>query len=197
MDIQSAIKTSVRKIIAHDQFMQMTTEKKVEVGDLIAINNSFLYRDLITTKSNSYLVLKRGKAETSYSVFITKGLNMNKNFNLYSSKMPNESLPNLEPLSAIVESEIENIGHIVFALIGYIQEGVVLSEKFQHANITEIVWDSARNDLFFIDGSTLCINDANNEDSLWRSLTNYCDQSGIEYNEDKLKQEFGSVLLKL
>ncbi len=138
-----------------------------------------------------------GKAETSYSVFITKGLNMNKNFNLYSSKMPNESLPNLEPLSAIVESEIENIGHIVFALIGYIQEGVVLSEKFQHANITEIVWDSARNDLFFIDGSTLCINDANNEDSLWRSLTNYCDQSGIEYNEDKLKQEFGSVLLKL
>lgn len=196
MEIQNLISSSIAKIINYPVFDAWSRDKKVNQDDYIAINNSFVHRDLNTLKSKHYLVLKCINDEgLKYDMYITSGLNLKADFVLFSSRQPN--LPTLESLSSAIESQIDAIGFIVYGLIGYIQDDVILSENFGQANFSDVIWNQSQNDLLSVDGTQIIIKDPYDEDALWNAFQNYCAATNRIYNVDVVKQEFGKVLDKL
>jgi len=193
--LKSMINDSVEKVKSHPGFAEWCKSQQFGDGDLVAINNSFVFRDVATTKADTYIVLKHGKENFQKEIFVATGLNLKNDFVFFSSK--HKALPVINPINEAIEDQISGIGQIVFVLIGGIQDNVVLEENFTRSGFTAIVWNPECKDLLEVSGTKIEIKQPYDEPALWEEFVSRCKKNNITIDKDGTQKDFGVVLDKL
>ncbi len=118
--VRNAVDEQVVSILQSDSYGIWQEDNPLRSGDLVAFNNSFLYREGISgTKSVKYLCVRvdrDGVPATPVMVIEPGGINLR--FKRIPARQANE-LP-LTGLSEAAEFELKNLGLIIRALIGRI-----------------------------------------------------------------------------
>lgn len=125
-DVHALIEKGVNAITKATAFSDWTSAEAAKSEGLIAINNSFIYRDLVeTTKSEQYLCvsLKDDKVLPD-SISVAKPQSFNPDFKLFKSA--SKVMPETQPLDTALQGELASLGQLVFVLIGEIED--VISE---------------------------------------------------------------------
>jgi hypothetical protein len=109
-------------LVASSAFLEWSAKENAKEGEFVAVNNSFLFREgRQTTKNDQYVAFELGATGDIASVpVVVKPGRINVQFKkLRVNKFDEESLFDLRQS---VESELENLGVIVFSLVGQIGE---------------------------------------------------------------------------
>src|SRR5215208_3555288 len=173
--ILSTVNESLEKIRNHPSFGNWYKNQNLEDGDLVVINNSFVFRDLNTTKAESYLVLKHGKERFYKEVYVAQKLKLNSDFTFYSHR--HKFAPTLLPMRDCIEDELSNVGQILFALIGYVSDDVILRENLRRSGFSAVVWNPQSTEALDINGTEIIIQNPYDEPSLWNALCEQCEAS--------------------
>ncbi len=127
-DLKKIVHQSVQRLVSTDSFMDWLKSQKLANGDIIVINNSFIFREkklVKTAKSNLYLCMKcidnTGQLDGPY---VCESGDQNSDFKLYSTKAKN--MPTLLTLDDALEIQIRQLGWLVFVLIGKLEEVPVI-----------------------------------------------------------------------
>ena len=121
-DVQSFIKRGITSVTESNTFSDWFSSESPTGDGLIAINNSFVYRDLVgTTKNELYLSvsLKDGKV-LSDSISLASPASFNPDFKFFKSS--SKAMPEAKALETGLNAELENLGQLVFVLIGEIED---------------------------------------------------------------------------
>jgi hypothetical protein len=167
------IRQSISRLLSHDGFKNWLRNENVEAGDHILVNNSFVFRDVSTTKSEFYLAMivnSRGKVDPD-DPKIASGIRINSDFRRYSCRSRN--LPTLIDLDQAVASEISKLGSIIFLLIGQVKDDLIFEEQVNHSAFGLIRWDPSISQEVDISGNRVTVRDAYNEDEIWRYIEEY------------------------
>jgi hypothetical protein len=189
------INESIEKIKNHPSFRSWYATQKFAEADLVVINNSFVFRDVITTKAKSYLIMKHGKDRIQRDVYVAQGLKLNTDFTFYSVK--HKDPPALTSIGDCVEEELSNIGQFIFALIGNISDDVIITEPFTRSGFSEVIWDPQSTKTLSVDGPKIIIRSPYEESILWDSLTQEATKKNITLDGEETKRAFGALLDKL
>ncbi len=117
------IQRSVHGLADTPVFREWLRTAKVTAGDVVVINNSFIYRKPLikTPKNGQYLCLKvKGTQPDTKNVFVATPGDINSDFKLFSAKSAN--LPTLESLDKSLQKEISRLGRLMFVLIGALRD---------------------------------------------------------------------------
>lgn len=193
--LKSMIYESIEKVKSHLSFIEWCKLQKIGEEDFVAINNSFVFRDVDTTKAETYIAIKHGKDKFQKEPLITYNLNLKSDFSFYSSKHKNP--PILTPIEESIEEQIGHIGQVVFLLIGNIEDSIVLEESFAKSGFKTITWNPASKELLKITETNIEIRLPYDEPALWGEFVSECKKKKLEINEDSIKVDFGVVLDKL
>jgi hypothetical protein len=170
-DLYSEIRNSVTRVLEHPSFKHWLADEKLEVGDYILINNSFVIRDVKTVKSKYYLCLT---VDSNYNITlepkIATGIPINLDFKRLSTRSNN--LPNLIDINKAVSSELGKLGQIVFLLIGQIRN-IVLTEYINHSSFKNLIWDPASNELITISQGDIILREVQDEEIIWKFIEEY------------------------
>ena len=144
--IRTIIVRSVQSLIGTDKFTRWFKDQKPKDGDLVVINNSFIYRkpsnqksSIKTTKNKQYLSfeVKDGRLSPE-AVLIATPNAFNSDFKLFRAESSN--LPPSMLLNEALQSEIEHLGHLVFVLIGKLID-IPASVPVNHKRVKELRFD--------------------------------------------------------
>jgi hypothetical protein len=136
--LDAMVRQGVRDLVATTELSEwLETQKKTE-GDILVVNNSFVYRKPLikTSKNEQYLCLglKNGKPHVD-DVLVTKPGDLNVDFKLLSARANN--LPDLQPLDEALQTELKRIGTLVFVLLGELED-VRTAVDFKNAYADEL-----------------------------------------------------------
>jgi hypothetical protein len=112
--VQELVEKEASAITKATAFLNWLSEEAEEDG-LVAINNSFVYRDLVkTTKNEQYLCFSLASGK------VCKPQSFNTDFKLF--KAASKVVPETQPLQAALLAELKSFGQLVFILIGQIED---------------------------------------------------------------------------
>lgn len=139
--LEKIVTLGVNNLVKTIEFSEWFAAQSANDGDIVVMNNSFIYRDksiIKTTKNEQYLCLRVKDGKPQKKVFVAKGGDINSDFKLLSGKAAN--LSKVERLDTAARRELERLGQLVFVLIGEIKDepcGVPLN----HSYATELRFD--------------------------------------------------------
>ncbi|MBC7098105.1 hypothetical protein H5T52_03165 [Candidatus Bipolaricaulota bacterium] len=144
--IRTIIVRSVKSLISTGKFTRWFKDQKPKDGDLVVINNSFIYRkpsnqksSIKTIKNEQYLSFKvKGGRLSPETVLIATPNAFNSDFKLFRAESSN--LPPSKSLSEALQREIEHLGHLVFVLIGKLVD-IPASVPVNHKHVKELRFD--------------------------------------------------------
>lgn len=170
-EIATRIRSGLATLAESQAFKSWVKDQKLSEGSIVAINNSFVFRDqLKTTKNPCFLCLcvdAKGKL-TPDAVKVASDIQFNTDFKHFSPKSGN--LPTVEDLDIAVGRELETLGMLVHVLIGSIEDNVRISQPLNHALFDEIVLDPVLKETLRVDGRSVVIHDVVDEEALWTEL---------------------------
>lgn len=174
-ELQGTTNTKFKNIIdtiisSFDQAVQHPDAKKLvgemEEGDLLVINNSFVFRKVSTVKSQCYLCSRcNDKSDLSIPEILSE-FRMNLDFKSCSSKSKNLILKSLEESA---KEQIKELGTIVFVLISEIDDSEVIDQKSNHATLQLIRWNPKQQELVQFQDQCMIIRDIDDIQSIWQS----------------------------
>ena len=172
--LKTRIRRSVDAVIATEAFQNWLKNEKVRDGDLVILNNSFIYRKPVinTSKNEQYLCLKvkGGKASTT-DLFVVKPSEINSDFKLFSRNAQN--LPRPTPLDQALQQEVKQIGSLVFVLIGELRD-TECSVPISHHSVKELKYDPTApcTDIQDTDGGgkLLVVNQLTDPEAAWNAI---------------------------
>ena len=115
MEIISDITASIDLIRDSELFKDWLNRIKTSPGDLIVFNNSFIYREQGTTKSDYFIALVIGSDKKIVDIKIAKDILFNSDFKHYA-KSKHDTFPNLIPMNIAIDEQLKNIGKIIFTV---------------------------------------------------------------------------------
>lgn len=193
--ITQAVRESARSTINHPAFVSWFKGQKPAPGDLILINNSFVFRDVRTPKSDLYIAFRvsdGGKPASTPAVAF--GLKINSDFKLVSAKARN--LPTLISLQDAVEKQLHSLGLLVFILIGRVSDTTVLQEPLKSQAFTKLLWDPSQPKRTSVRGTHLLVSDVSDEELIWSDLEKHFRKSG-EAPPPALREAIGTAIDRL
>jgi hypothetical protein len=130
--ICDAIGEQIISVLTSDAFREWLGQEHPRAGDLLILNNSFLHRDGIASRSKSikYLcvaVEPDGQPSRDISVVISKNRVLSRFKRISSGKTGD--YPG-QPLRDSVEQELADLGTIVFAIAGRVGDDLPISVSF-------------------------------------------------------------------
>jgi hypothetical protein len=190
--ILKEIQGNVRKLSEHPGFTKWISQQSLSSDGYVAINNSFVFRDVKTVKSSQYLALPiTEKGQLSKLPVIATGQKFNLDFKYFKS-----AALSIHDLSVEIEQEIRHLGHLVFILIGYIEDRIILSESLGHSAFDFVAWDPSLDEAVRVDKNRIILSDPYNEEEAWQRVLDIYKSSGDEV-PDGLREAFGIALDKL
>jgi hypothetical protein len=177
------ITNSIRSIVKTDAFNEWCKVQRMNDGDFVVFNNSFIYREHIkTSKNKQYLSIKvnQGKPDPS-DVVVTEPGDLNSDFKLISGK--SNDLLTSQWLDDALRHEMNKLGQLIFILIGELED-IPLVVPIKHHFVNLLKFDPSAK------GGKLII-----EDDKKIILVNQLVDPEIVWNEIKsqLEQELGNV----
>jgi len=167
-EVASEIRENVRALLKHNGFQDWKAQERLEPGDYVVVNNSFVFRDVKTVKSNLYLCLEvADSGELKSEPKIASDVRLNSDFKRFSVRSQN--LPPVHELNDAVSDQIQRIGRLIFLLIGKVQERVV-DAAIDHAAFDSISWDPSLNDDISISDRRIKVREVHDEERIWESI---------------------------
>ncbi|MBI4178961.1 hypothetical protein HY522_06045 [bacterium] len=183
---------AVRRIESHPEFKKWASDEHVAEGDLILINNSFVFREVQTEKSPLYLAVEvgpGGRLKTPPTV-TTLPSRQNLDFRRFAATQPR---PVLQSLQASISQQKKMLGHLVFGLIGSVSEDRRVEAAPRTGSISRIVWNPAARELLTMIGDVVEINSVEDEEALWSAYMSAADASGLTVSP-QTQPEFAEAL---
>ena len=188
-----AIRQSVGRLLGHPGFQQWLPTETPEAGDYIIVNNSFVFRDVKTKKSDYYVCLVVDSSENICpDPKIATGVRLNSDIKRFSGRSKN--LPALIELEQAVATQRAGIGQIVFLLIGEIRD-VALTESVEPFAFT-IKWDTSSSQQVLISGNEIIVSEIYDEEAIWLAIEQYFQSSGQDVPAG-LREAIGAALDRL
>ncbi len=189
-----AIRQSVNCLLAHNSFQQWLAKETPGPGDYILVNNSFVFRDVKTKKSEYYLCLVvDNSGNVPPDPKIATGVSLNSDLKRFSGRSKN--LPTLTDLDQAVSQEMAKIGQIVFLLIGEVKD-TVITEAVGHTAFSSIKWDPSSRQPFIVSGNEIIVSEIYDEEKIWSAIEQYFRSSGRGVPEG-LREAIGLALDQL
>lgn len=122
--VEHNVINEINMLRENQPFNQKILDEGIKEGDYVAINNCFVLREnFITNKNNQYLLFRYPKAKADIDisdVFVASPNSFNTDISvIHSSQL---RIVKTRSLSEAIDEEIENIGQLIFFLIGELSE---------------------------------------------------------------------------
>lgn len=119
-DIRRSIYENIEEISKSQGFLSAISSEKVRDGDFLQINNSFIIRKPVkTNKNNQVLTVKIIGGKPDYSgIYVSTTTNFNKDFKKIDSTQTEKIT--MEAIDLAIAREVNNLGRLLFFLIGEI-----------------------------------------------------------------------------
>ncbi len=193
--VSRAIQQSAEALKSHPSFVEWYSRAGAAPGDLILVNNSFVYRDLTTRKSEYYLAFRvEGEGTGGLSPYIAKGFRMNSDLKRLSGHSPD--VPSLSTLDEAVREEALGADSLAFVLIAHVDDSVVLKEPLRGTAFDYIEWNPAAELPVRVRGGTITVRDTDDEDAVWDEIVAQCTATGLAA-PGSLREAVGECLDRL
>lgn len=158
-EIKALIVRNVDELINTKEFVSLLASHPAQDGDVILINNSFILRKpLIRTKKNGqFLFLKvKGSQPDTSDVYVSAPSDFDQDFKIVNTKQAEKM--SLMPVEQAIEKEVQNLGQLIFFLIGDVVDSSYSSE-IQNHHISELKFDPnvAKPEVIGVDGKTIIV----------------------------------------
>lgn len=173
--VTKMIRRSVRKLTATQAFRKWFAGANANDGDLVVINNSFIYRKPLieTSKNEQYLCLRveQGKVD-SKDVSVCRPGDLDSDFKLFSAK--SENLPPLESLDKAVDTEVKGLGRLIFVIIGELKD-VPAEVSVNVSSIQQLKFDPSAAEVAIIKEASngrkaIFVNQLTDPESAWNAI---------------------------
>jgi len=199
--IKRIIMRSVRALISTEAFSTWLQGQSAENGDLVVLNNSFVYRDkklIKTSKNRQYICLTvRGGKVNASKLFIAEPGELNSDFKLFSAQSGN--LPKLETLDQALQMEMQRLGRLVFVLIGELQD-LPATVPVNHSYVKELKFDPSARSEAGIQGvgenMSIVVNQLTDPETAWKAIRLALKQ-GRGNDLSRLESAFSAAFEKL
>lgn len=189
-EVTRIVRQKVAELVATDTFTNWFRGAKSADGDVVILNNSFIYRKPLikTLKNSQYLCLKvkQGKPDPE-DVFVCRPGDLNSDFKLFSARSAHP-LP-LEILDQALQTEVQRLGRLVFVLIGDLRD-VRAEVGVNHGRVGTLRFDPGAEAAATLEDvgngkRAIVVNQLTDPESAWETL------------KPKLEQEVGDSLAGL
>ena len=188
-------------VVSSQQFTSLLKkhESSLRDGDLVLINNSFVYRKKLvkTKKSNKFLCLKtsNGKVLADIDhVFIAQPEDFDSDFKIFDSRSSN--IPRHTPLPDALPDETARLGHLVFVLIGRLED-IACSVPLNNGYAKDVVFNpSAEPGVTEQNGRRIIVNQIIDPEKAWADVSSSI-TGDTECNSEALQTAFFVAFEKL
>ena len=186
------IRESARHLASHQGFATWLAGEQLSTGDMAVVNNSFVFRDVKTVKSDRFIGFS-DLSQTRPEAHVVKAPRQNLDFKRFGGG----GLSQLEvlDLESTVEEEIQRVGFLVFLLIGEVQDTVTLDEPVGHQDMDRIIWDPSAGTPT-VDTGVVTTGQVHDEEPVWRAVAASFSGQGLEV-PDRLRDAVGTAMDKL
>jgi len=142
-EIRKTILNNIEEISKSQGFVSAITSEKVRDGDFLQINNSYIIRKPVKTNKNNQVLTVRiigGKPDYS-GIYVSTTTNFNKDFKKIDSSQTGITM---EGIDLAIAREVNNLGRLLFFLIGEILECVHYVD-IQNRLISKLKFDPLAN----------------------------------------------------
>jgi hypothetical protein len=192
--IQELVRDSIRRLAEDPEFVAWKDEETPGRGDVIVINNSFVFHDVKTNKAEEHLCLVLDEPSTSPEPGIALGMRINADFKRVAAKSRNP--PQLVPLNSAISDQVAKLGHLVFLLIGEVLDNEVLEFPLHHQGYRAVVWDPTIESTAIVDGDRIVVRQTGDEEAVWGVIFDQLTEQG-EDPPQPLRDALGVALDKL
>lgn len=194
--VQVSINDSVRRLLEDPAFVAWLKTATPSSGDIVLINNSFVFRDDVKTKkAEEFLALTIGEDGPDSEIAVARGARFNVDFKRFASSSTN--LPTASSLSSNIEPQLEQLGHLVFLLIGEIDDTEIVEAPLNHNAFTSVMWDPNPTELVRVDGERIVVGRTDDEQEIWSAVREQMNATGVDHVPDGLRESLGVALDKL
>ncbi|MGC1229592.1 MAG: hypothetical protein WA613_13405 [Candidatus Acidiferrales bacterium] len=192
--VTTAIQKSFRKLCEHPAFAAWKKEEPLAAGDLVVVNNSFIFRSKVTTNKNrQFLACEVEKGdEFALEPVVAEGIRLNVDLKRIPSK--SKKRPACESLDKAVERELKQLGQLVFLLAGSVEDTVRIEEPIEDAVFISVVLDPRLKSEVQIEDGAICIKRIGNEDQVWEAIKTKLSGEKMPEPTEDLKQKVGNAL---
>jgi len=168
--------------------------KTIAEDDIIQLNNSFIFRDVTTSKNDKYIGFSVSAKGIIKEYYIIQGIGSNSDFKYISSKSSNFSK---FKLSDAIKLEKKTLGRLLYILIGTLEDNIVLEVEINNPAIKKIVLDPAASATRII-GGVVYIHDTMDDALIWNEISkHYKGDPDFDNNEEKLKNNIANAIDEL
>jgi len=193
-EVVAEIRKNVCRLLEHNGFQHWKAQERLEPGDYVLVNNSFVFRDVGTVKSDLYLCLEvADSGELKPDPKIATGVRLNSDFKRFSVRSQNLLV---RELNDAVSDQIQSIGRLIFLLIGKVQDRVVVDAGINHAAFDSVSWDPTLNDDISISGRRISVREVHDEERIWEAIEKHF-RSQSQDVPSELREALGVALDKL
>lgn len=192
------ISQSISNLLNNQEIANDLSNVKFVPGDLLLINNSFIFREktsIKTNKSDQYLAIQIMEDGTFSEIpIVISGLKINSDWKRFPQSVI-EDMHELRIENAI-ENELSQLGRLVYILIGSIDDSVILKENISSSHFSELTWDPNNRSPVTIRGDSVIVKDAMDEEYIWQEVKEYHELNKLEIPEE-LRDSLAIALEKL
>lgn len=186
------IRHSASRILSHPTFRKWAEPITWGEGDVLLINNSFVFRDVSTTKAPLYLAYTVDGASNFTNLRIAAPSSFNSDFKRIPKKGA-ESVP-FTPLSEAVLEQQRKLGKLVYLLISQIDDSIVQTTPIDAGRFECVTWDPKLSTGCQVQGTSILVRETYDEEGLWQTVLSHLPEN---LEKDELKQRFGDALDQL
>jgi hypothetical protein len=171
--VYTAVCHAVGRLLGSQMFEDWTKREAPQVGDLIIFNNSFLYRENLTgtTKSKKYLCVTLDK-DAEPAVLHVDG-RINSTFKRIASRQVDKY--RRHDLRPSIAEELEELGTIVFSLVGRIGEDQPASVDLPTGTgFAALRYLPGQAEIADLSDSAVLVNRLDDIDVVWQAIARKC-----------------------
>lgn len=178
--LEELIHNGAAHVLQHSQFGDWLKSQKSTKDGLVAINNSFLFREELKTRKNSkYLCVP---LDSSGNLIVEKlgigcDLAFNTDFTCIPKKAPKQ--PEILQMKSAITEELKSFGRLAFILIGTINDSVQIEKELKHELFQRIILDPTQAELVTASDQTIRVKETHDEQAVWEELQRVAQADGL------------------
>lgn len=190
--VVDSIRECALRLSSHQGFAKWLGDEQLSTGDMAVVNNSFVFRDVKTVKSDRFIAFS-DLSQTRPEVHVVKAPRQNLDFKRFSGA----GLSQLQVLDfdSTVEEELQRLGFLDFLLIGEVRDTVILEEPVGHQDMDQIIWNPSAC-APTVGNGIVTTGQVHDEEPVWRAVAASFSNQGLEV-PDGLRDAVGTTLDKL
>jgi len=177
--ILQIIQDSLSDVCRSESIQGQLADETVTDGDLLLINNSFLFRDVSTAKSEYYLAAAlNGDRSLRDEFWVLRGIKLTSDARRISPQSKN--IGERRPLKEVVREVLPLVGPLVFTLIGEVDDTLTHEAAIGSGLFEKIICDPRCPDACRVEGKTIWVRHTHDEEAVWQGVEAHLGVSSSE-----------------